>query len=76
MLTLKEWRRARNISQEAVADACNVHVNTYRRWEENPEQIPFGQAMTIADFIGVRFGEINFLPEKSTENVELPKEVT
>lgn len=70
MLSLGEWRRAKDISQQAIADACNIHVNTYRGWEENPSRIPYGVAVKIASIIGVPFSEIDFLAEKSTKTVE------
>lgn len=75
MLTLKEWRRAKGITQQEVADACGCHVNTYSRWELDPERIPLGEAHKIAEYIGVSFDDINFLPEKSTNNVDIPERV-
>ena len=70
MLSLKEWRRARGVSQQSVADHVGCHVNTIIKWEENPSRIPYGTAKKIADFIGVPFEDIDFLSEKSTKSVE------
>lgn len=75
MLTLEEWRRAKGISQQAIADVCGVHVNTYRGWENDPAKINLGDAMKISRFLGVPFSEINFLPENSTKNVDTTVEV-
>lgn len=47
-LTLKQWRLAKEISQEKIANACNVHRNTYAAWEENPNNISIQNAKTIA----------------------------
>lgn len=70
MFSLEEWRRVRGVSQQAIADACDIHVNTYRGWEENPSRIPYGAAVRIASFLDVPFNDINFLTEKSTKTVE------
>lgn len=59
-LTLKEWRRARGISQEEMADLCGVHPNTYRSWEENPENIKLAAAMKIADRLGIAVEDLIF----------------
>lgn len=67
MLTLREWRRAKDISQEAMAGLIGVHPNTYRLWEQETGRIPIGKAVMIADTLGVPFADINFMPEKSTK---------
>ena len=59
-LTLEEWRRAKNKSQESVATALGVHVNTYRRWEDNPGEIKIDKAVQIADFLGISLDDIIF----------------
>lgn len=71
MLSLKEWRRAKGISQQAVADFCGIHVNTYNQWEKNPANIPLGAAHKIAECIAVPYADIDFLSENSTNNVEV-----
>ena len=57
-LTLAEWRRARNVSQEKLADLCDVHVNTYRRWEENPGEIRVDNAIKIANYLKISLDTI------------------
>lgn len=47
-LSLKQWRLAKEISQEKMATACGVHRNTYAAWEENPDDISIGNAKIIA----------------------------
>lgn len=68
MLTLREWRNAKEISQQKMADNCGVHVNTYIEWEKHPEKIPIGQAYVIALAIGVPLGDISF--SANLQNVE------
>ena len=62
MFTLKQWRLAKEISQEQMAQVCNVHRNTYAAWEENPEDISIKNAKLIAKALGesvelIFFGE-------------------
>lgn len=71
MLGLKEWRRAKGISQETVAEYLHIHVNTYMSWEKNPDKIPLGSAHKIAECIGVPYADIDFLSENSTKSVEV-----
>lgn len=59
-LKLEEWRRAKNKSQEAIASALGVHVNTYRRWEDNPGEIKIDKAVQIADLLGIDLDDIIF----------------
>lgn len=59
-LTIKEWRRLKEISQKEMADVCGVHINTYREWEENPENIRWGCAVKIAERLGVPLSDIFF----------------
>ena len=66
-LTLKAWRQAREKTQSDMAKACNVHINTYRRWESNPGIMPIDKAIAVSDCLQVRLDDI-FLPENTTHN--------
>ena len=61
-LTLREWRRLKEISQETMAETCNVHVNTYRSWEEKPSMIKLTDARIIADKLGITLDDIVLEP--------------
>jgi len=61
-LTLKEWRRAKGYSLQSMADLCNVHLNTYRAWEEKPSEIKLGNAFTIAEVLDITVDDIIFMP--------------
>lgn len=65
-LSLDAWRRARGVSQETMAKVCGVHVNTYRRWEENPMEMRCDKAITIADFLQISLDDI-FLSADTTK---------
>lgn len=59
-LTLKQWRLAKEISQEEMATKCNVHRNTYAAWEENPDNISVGNAKIIAKALNESVNTIFF----------------
>jgi transcriptional regulator with XRE-family HTH domain len=65
-LSLDAWRRARGISQQDVADVCGIHINTYRRWEENPGEMRYDKAIKVADYLGISLDDI-LLPSDTTE---------
>lgn len=66
MLTLREWRKAKEISQSSLAEALGVHTNTYGAWEKDPDKMPLGKAVRVSEILGVPFGDINFSVQKST----------
>lgn len=68
-LSLKEWRRLKGISQEEMANICDVHVNTYRAWEENPADIKISKAVLICDRLGVNMSDVLFLSEDTTKSL-------
>lgn len=72
-LTLAEWRRARGKSQEAIANVCGIHVNTYRRWEEDPGEIKYDKAIAIADYLNISLDDILF-PSDITKTDKTQKE--
>lgn len=59
-LTIKEWRRMKGISQAEMAEVCGIHINTYRSWEENPEDIRIGSAVKLSEHLGVSMSDIIF----------------
>lgn len=69
MLTLKEWRRAKEISLEKMAGLIGVSMNTYIRWEREPKKMPIEKAFDCAKVLEVDFNDIIFLPEQDTKRV-------
>lgn len=59
-ITLKQARLLREKSQEICAEALGVHVNTYRRLEEDPENLTIKQAKTISSFLGFDYNILFF----------------
>ena len=66
-LSLDAWRRARNISQKEMAEACNVSIVTYQTWERNPGKIKIDNAICIADKLQIPLDDI-ILSVNSTED--------
>ena len=66
-LTVREWRRAKEISQETMAERLHIHVNTYMKWEKSPGQISFEKAIEIAKIFGVSLNDISFVESEPAE---------
>ena len=66
-LTLRQWRRAKEITQEQMADVLGIHVNTYQNWEDAPEKISIEKALEIAKFFKVGLEDISF--KKGAEEI-------
>lgn len=62
-LTLRQWRKAREITQEQMAKALNVHINTYQNWEKDPGRISVTNVMKIAEVLKVSINDIIFNSE-------------
>lgn len=59
-LSLKQARLIKEKTQEAMAEKLGVHVQTYRKLEENPDEVTIHQAKIISNFLGVSYDDIFF----------------
>ena len=59
-ITMKQARVGADMTQQQVADRLGVHVQTYQRMENNPEDISIKQGKNFADIVGVNFEDICF----------------
>lgn len=59
-LSLKQLRLIRGKTQEDMAKMLNVHVQTYRKLEENPDEITIRQAKIISGFLEISYDDIFF----------------
>jgi transcriptional regulator with XRE-family HTH domain len=59
-LTLKQVRLLKEKSQHDLAEMLGVHVQTYRKLEENPNLVTIGQAKKLAKYLGISYDEIFF----------------
>lgn len=51
-LDLKKFRKKNNVTQEKLAELCDVSLRTIQNWEKNPDNIPYASAqflLSLAD---------------------------
>src|SRR5215510_3991051 len=64
-------RNYHNLSQEALADKADVHVNQIIKWEDAQTKPTFNQAKKLASVLNLPFGYL-FLSEPPTLETPLP----
>lgn len=73
-LSMRQWRLAKELSQEEMAKKCKVHRNTYASWEENPNNVSVGNAKIIAKALGESVNTIFFNEESTKCRIEESQE--
>lgn len=63
--TLKELRARKDETQEDVAEALGISVQTYSAWEQDVSNVGIYKVKALADHFGVAISEIFF--EKQLE---------
>ena len=64
-LTVKQARLVKGLTQRNMAEKLNVHVQTYRAIEQNPENASIAQAKIISEELGLSLEDL-FFGDKST----------
>ena len=59
-MTLKAARVINGLTQREMAKKLGVHVQTYRKWEKNPEIVEVGVAKKISNILGISYDNIFF----------------
>lgn len=59
-MSIRQARRAKEITQKEMAESLQVHVQTYRRIEEYPETATIAQARKIAEKLGMSYNDLIF----------------
>ena len=54
----KHYDERREVTQEEVANACDVCVAAYANWERGVSVPSFGNAWALADYFGVTLDEL------------------
>ncbi len=67
MLTLKQWRRVKEISQAQMAERLGIHINTYQNWENDPGKISVAMADKIIGILGIQPNDIIFKSDPAEE---------
>jgi len=60
--SIAEWMAEKQISKERLAADTEVCVPTVYNWLKKPERITFEKGKKIADALGVKMSDIQFLP--------------
>ena len=60
IFTVKQARKMRDLTQDQMAEALKVHVQTYRKIETRPEMATIEQAKKIAEVTGLTLDELFF----------------
>ncbi|MBJ8113068.1 helix-turn-helix transcriptional regulator [Bacillus cereus group sp. N6] len=60
IFTLKQARLVRGITQRDMAKNLNVHVQTYRKMEEHPDEVTIGNAKKICEILEISYDQIFF----------------
>lgn len=58
--TVKQARLLAGKKQKEMADFLGIHVQTYRKIEENPSKATIEQAQKIAAITGISYDQIFF----------------
>jgi DNA-binding XRE family transcriptional regulator len=64
-LTLKQCRVLREKTQEDMAKLLNVHVQTYRKIEDNPDIVTIAQAKAICEYLDFDYDVIFFAERRA-----------
>lgn len=64
-LTMKQARLLAELKQQEVAEILGVHVQTYMKWEKNPEEMSIGTAKQFSRIVKREFEEIFFDTESN-----------
>lgn len=52
-LTIRTWRRLRNLTQQQMADALGVTIQMYRRYETKTDGTKYGTVKRICAILGI-----------------------
>lgn len=63
--TLKQARLLADLTQKEVAEILGVHIQTYMKWERNPEEMSIGTAKQFSRIVKREFEEIFFDEESN-----------
>jgi DNA-binding XRE family transcriptional regulator len=64
-LTMKQARLLAELTQQEIAEILGVHVQTYMKWEKNPEEMSIGTAKQFSRIVKREFEDIFFDAESN-----------
>jgi DNA-binding XRE family transcriptional regulator len=69
-ITMKQARILADLTQIEIAEILGVHVQTYMKWEKDPEEMSVGTAKQFARIVKREFDEIFFDDESILTRLE------
>ena len=64
-ITMKQARVGADMTQQQVADKLGVHVQTYMRMEQHPQDVTIKQGKQFSDIVGCSFEDIFFTDDSN-----------
>ena len=71
MNRLKELRKEKDLSQQALANELGIHYRTLQNWENGESNIKPEKAQQLADFFGVSVGYLLGYSDKVNAKAKL-----
>ena len=59
-ITMKQARVGADMTQQQVADRMGIHVQTYQRMEQNPQDVTIKQGKRFSEIVGCNFEDVFF----------------
>lgn len=69
ILTIKQARLLKGFTQNEMANQLNVHVQTYRNMENDPDEVTVGNAKKICDLLEISYDQIFFNVDSTLSRV-------
>ncbi|MEB8652897.1 helix-turn-helix transcriptional regulator [Bacillus cereus] len=69
ILTIKQARLLKGLTQSEMAQQLNVHVQTYRNMENHPDEVTVGNAKKICDLLEISYDQIFFNVDSTLSRV-------
>ncbi|MEC0173013.1 helix-turn-helix transcriptional regulator [Paenibacillus graminis] len=75
-LTVKQARLFSGKTQQEIADLLSVHVQTYMKWEKNPDEMSVGTAKQFSRIVEQDFESVFFDIESNLNRLDSEGKVT
>lgn len=67
MLTVKEWRKAKDFSVVKMAEMLEVSPTTWMKWEDDPSLIPIGKLDKFCELVGAELEQVIYRQETTRD---------
>lgn len=59
-LSIKQWRGVKGITQLELAKALDMQVSTLRKYEAEPDKMPYGKVKKMCEYMDLGIYEFDF----------------